>query len=125
MLVFNGAFQGKRLGQQTYYTPYPMSAGQATALYTPYPFQGGWSNAPKIVLPQSPAAMTPEERIAVAEEAAPHVPMSIVQSRAQLPPPAPVPSPAVVPPAPERTESVFPIAAAIVGGGALLAAMIA
>ncbi len=126
MLVFNGAFQGRKLGQQTYYTPYPMPIGQATALYAPYPAQNGWSNAPRIVLPPSPMAMTPEEQQAAAEGAAPHVPMSIAQPRAQLPPPAPVPSPAVVPPAPaEPTESVFPIAAAIVGGGALLAAMIA
>jgi hypothetical protein len=127
MLVFNGAFQGKKMGQQTYYTPYPMSAGQATALYTPYPGTNGWPSAPRIVLPPSPVAMTEEQRIAVAEESAPHVPMTMIQSAAQLPPPAPVPSSVVLPPSPAaaRTESAFPVLAAVVGGGALLAALIA
>lgn len=128
MLVFNGAFHGRRMGQQTYYTPYPMSAGQATALYTPYPPTNGWSSGPRVVLPPSPVAMTEEQRVAVAEESAPHVPMTMMQRPDQLPPPAPVPSPAIVTPSPAaeaRKESAFPIIAAIVGGGALLASLIA
>lgn len=106
MIVYNGAFGGKKLGAQTYYTPFPAAAGQAQGLYQPYP--PGWApqQAPRIILPPSPAALIVSE--------------------------APVPSsmvPAEVPAAAKATSTSpvagFAIAAAVLGGGALIASLIA
>ena len=106
MIVYNGAFGGRKLGAQTYYTPFPAAAGQAQGLYQPYP--PGWApkQAPRIVLPNSP-----EAALIVSE--AP-VPSSMV--------PVPVPAPAKVSTSP---VAGFAIAAALLGGGALIASLIA
>lgn len=107
MIVYNGAFGGKKLGAQTFYTPFPAAAGQAQGLYQPYP--PGWApkQAPRIVLPPSPAS-------ALIVSEAP-VPSSMVPAEVQAAVKAPSTSPV----------AGFAIAAALLGGGALIASLIA
>lgn len=112
MLVYNGAFNGKKLGAQTYYTPFPAAQGQAQGLYQPYP--PGWNakTAPKIVLPPSPQAVQ-----AYAAEA--NVPSSM------SPMPAPAAAPGQQSVRASDVGSGISIAAAVVGGGALIASLFA